>query len=578
VRKLDEQWREPIIFGAAGDSTLDEIDEIISAGLKSGLARWNERAAAQVTWDKFADKYAPQFAVQPGTGSPGTVPLGSAPVVSTQNITVFLDDFTRTSTELVGTSPSVGGTWQGATGQYELANNRVQPKLASATLPTTVATRTRPMWAPVTNALRDGCDGTWRMLVRVSTSTAGRSLGTDVYGPVCANGDAVWIQADYSDFAPSVTVQSRINGVQRTVMTLPAGALATKTADQSALFTIVISGLLITASIGSSSASDNLLPAERTALAKHDRVQFGTSDPRFVLDQVFVPARRTTTSPAPVQTVLPGSGLQTFIYNGAIAGSTLREQIDRFDRMYPLPMDFFIIGSGLNYANRPASDLIADYEEIIARARMKSPSVLPVIVLQNPLYPDPTRPASRITDHETRTRALGVWAAKQGYMIVNTYDLFLAQPDGGASYVDALGAHPNSLGRALQAGALRDALWAVSRRGQTSGPGTAPGSSSVAFTVPATMNGTTVTIAYRAVRGGVETGETQVSVTALPHSFFGLFGGKWLPQTSPFDAGGQEAELGWAYPGPGTYPGGGLYPGATPYPGSTLFPDTFYPS
>jgi hypothetical protein len=578
IRMLDDQAGAPFVFGAAFDSTGDELDEIISAGLRMAMARWNERATAQLTWDKALDRYPAQATVQSGTGSAGTVPLGDAPVTSTQNVTVFLDDFTRTSAELVGTMPNTGGAWQGTSGQYEVANDRVQAKLTGATPATAAASRTKPMWAPVTNSLRDGCDGAWRMLVRVSTATDGRSLGTDVYGPVTASGDAIWIQADYSDAAPSVTVRLRVSGIQRTVMTLPASALAAGTADQSKLFSLVISGSSVTANVGGSSMSDNLSPAEIAALGKYDRVQFATNDPRFVLDQVFAPARRTTTSPAPTQTIVPGSGLQALIYNGAIAGSTLQDQLDRFDRMYPLPMNAFIIGGSLNYANRTAADLIAEYEALIARARVKSPNVLPIIVMQNPLYPDPTRPASRISDHQARVRALGVWAAANGYMLVNTFDAFLAQTDGGSSYVDELGAHPNSLGRALQAQVLRDALWAVSRRGQTGGGSGLAGGATVSFTVPATMDGIDVVLAYRAVRGGVETGETQVTVKALPHSFFGLFDGEWHPISSPFDIADTEAEIGWSYPGPETYPGNSLYPGSIPYPSLALYPDNFYPA
>jgi hypothetical protein len=479
IARLDNRAPEPIVFGGAFDSTGDEADEIITAGLDQALVRWPERSAAELAWEKVADKYGAQFTLQNGIGggTPSTVPLGTAPVVTTQNVTIFQDDFNRTVAELVG-SPAgpiglVNSPWQGVAGQYrvEAANGgRIAPIVTTTNPVRSLASRTTPVWAPTRTDARDRADGTWRFNARVSPKTIGSvPFGTDFYGPSCPNGDTIWMALDYNGVSATAVVKVRVGGVTRTVLTMPQEALLPSVADQSAQYILTLSGVQVTAQIipngGSAfTVQDSLTPDEVTALSKHDRVMLGSDDPRFIVDQVFVPVRQSSTSPAPVQTIVPGIGLQTYVYNGAIAGSTLRDQIDRFDRMYPLPMDFFVIGGSLNYSNRPPADLIADVTELVGKAKAKNPNVLPIVVMQSPLYTDPSRPASRLTDHENRTRAVGAFARSQGWMVVNAFDAFLAQPDGGRSMMDALGGHPNGTGRALMASLLRDSLWAPSQR------------------------------------------------------------------------------------------------------------------
>jgi lysophospholipase L1-like esterase len=475
IAKLDDQNPAKWILAIAADSTADEGDEWPAGVREAFAALWPERAVAERRFNKSTDEYVPQVVWQNGTGSAGTAviaPPSTEDTVTITNKVVFSDDFRRNSDDVVGSSPQTGGTWQGPAGQHRVFMNTATEGVLEG-LPGRTDINQRNHAATLTHAT--GADGVWGTLIRLTTRTDGNR--TDIYGPlVSSTGSAVYLRLAYGITSSTHLLElvSRVGSTERVIATFPAGTLAENTADQIIEARIEIQGTdTIVATLGTRKVSGTVTAAELAAWAGWDRVQFASTDPRFRLDHFVAIKSIITVVPGQTDPIdnTPGVGLQAAVYNGAIAGSVISAQLERLAKLYPVRPDLLLIGHGLNYATTTPSDFLAEIQAFVDAFLVLHPGVPVGILTQNPRYQVDGAPTDRVPAHKARQDAIAGYAAAKGWLYIDTFSAFAVLPDGGRSYVDTDGVHPNASGRALQRGIVSAAITSISRRGGASEPG-----------------------------------------------------------------------------------------------------------
>ncbi|PPF56101.1 hypothetical protein C5B94_04045 [Clavibacter michiganensis] len=475
IAKLDDKDPAKWVLAIAADSTADEADEW-PGGVKQAFADlWPERAVAERRFNKATDEYVTQVTWQNGTGSPGTVviaPPSNEDTVTITNKVVFSDDFRRTSTDVVGSSPQTGGTWQGPTGQHRVTMPTTTEGVVEGLTGRTDINQ-RIYAAAATHPT--GADGIWSTLIRLTTKSDGSR--TDFYGPlVSTTGSGVYLRLAYGikQATHLLELVGRVGSAERVLATFPAGTLTEDKADQILEARIEIQGTAkVTAKLGTQEISGTVTQQELDAWAGWDRVQFASTDPRFRLDYVVAVASTIKTTPAQTGTptdVVPGVGLQAAVYNGAIAGSIISAQLERIAKLYPVKPDLLLIGHGLNYTTTTPADFLAAIQDFVDAFLTKWPGTAIGILTQNPRYQVDGVPTDRVPAHKARQDAIAAYAAAKGWLYIDTFSAFMALPGGGKSYVDADGVHPNAEGRALQRGLVTAAITAASTRGTGTRP------------------------------------------------------------------------------------------------------------
>jgi hypothetical protein len=503
MARLRNKVTADFVWGIASDSTGDELTEGLPAGLKAFAAACiPDVAVGMPLWNKALDRYADLPVVfQDGTGKLGVPPglgaiTGGSGSTDQRKVIVFSDNFNRVATDIVDSSPQTGGKWQGQTGQYELQGVVAQNKLASTTPPLSAAQLGNPVYALMAASDRDGLDGTWSTLLRLNTATNGRLYTTRFWGPALGNGDGLYWEAEYTGVAATanapaageatIKLVSKVGSTIRTVLTMPSTILEVGKIDQFRAIAITIEGADVIVSIDAfTPVTGKLLGSELTAWAGHDRVQFASNDDRFRADYVQAHVMLTTTiggdtgadvmGGTPVQ---PGTGRQLYIYNGAIAGSIADDQVKRFARMFPLPLDVLFVNHGLNYTTVTGPAFLVAIEALLVAHRTVHPgSPDPAIVplTQNPRFQVAGVPADRVPAHKVRQDALRAGAPSRGWFLIDTWQSFVARSDSGLAAIDSDGVHPNAIGRALQRDDVNERLTLVYNTGTGSGGSTGGG-------------------------------------------------------------------------------------------------------
>jgi hypothetical protein len=478
INKLDSKAPSKFIVAAAADSTADESDEWFEGAWKAIFAgSYPERAVALRRFNKGTDQYAAQVTWQEGSGSVGTAVTGTeagGPVKSTKTVFLFSDTFNRTADDLIGTrAETASAAWIGAAGQYSLPNAAVVgARLVSTSPPVSAASADTPVCAFVEDGAHDDLDGKWSTLFRLSTATNGRTFTTRFWGPLSESGDGIWLDMVYSDSTVAAQVVGNLGANIRTIATFPASVLETNKVDQFVKFDLSIAGRALTAQLGSAKVTGTITETELAAWKTYDRVQFGSNDDRFRLDYVTLAAQQTTITQStgtPV-TILPGVGLQAAVYNGAIAGSKIEDQLSRFEKLYPVRPDLMMIGHGLNYEADSPTVFLASIQAFVDKLLAVYPGTPIAIISQNPRYPADGVPASRIPDHEARQKAIASYASARQWLFIDTFAAFEKLPDGGLGYTTD-DKHPNAAGRAVQVACVREALSSIG----TGNPGSSAG-------------------------------------------------------------------------------------------------------
>jgi hypothetical protein len=477
--KLDSKSAAKFIVAAAADSTADETDEWFEGAWRAIFAAsYPERAVALRRFNKATDQYSAQVNWQNGTGSPGTAVTGTeagGPVSSTKTVFLFSDSFNRTTDELIGSrAETSSAAWIGATGQYTLPNaSVVAARLVSTSPPVSGGNPDTPVCAFITDAPHDDLDGKWSTSFRLSTATNGRTYRTRFWGPLSESGDGLWLDMVYSDSMVAVQLAGNLGANIRTVASFPASVMETNKVDQFLKFDLTIKGRALTAQLGTSTVTGVVTEQELAAWKAYDRVQFGSNDDRFRLDYVTLAAQQTTVTEStgtPV-TISPGVGLQAAVYNGSIAGSTIEDQLVRFEKLYPVRPDLMMIGHGLNYEADSPTVFLASIQAFVDKLQSVYPGTPVAIISQNPRYPAAGVPASRVPDHEARQKAIAAYAAARQWLFIDTFSAFEKLPDGGLGYVID-DKHPNAAGRAVQVATVRAGLTSIA---STTPPGVATG-------------------------------------------------------------------------------------------------------
>jgi hypothetical protein len=410
-----------------------------------------------------------QSTPDPGTG-------GGGGGTSVQTITVFSDTFNRTESDLVGSrAETAAGAWGGTAGQYELQGATVQNKLVSQFV--TAADVDKPMYARMEEDAGTGIDGKWATLLRLSTATNGRTHTTRFWGPLDEDQNGIYVELVYSNTSIAGAIRCRMGADVRTLAQLPSDVLASNKTDQFISLDIVTAGTTVTATINGKSTVGTINAGELAELTNMSHVQFASNDDRFRADFVVAAIRRTVTSStmstasvdmtatAAVSATASGVGLQAQVYNGAIAGSVIRDQRDRITRMYPKRPNVLVIAHGMNFTDASVETFWSEIDGFYRDFSAVWANVPVMIVMQNPRYQVAGVPTSRVPDHERRQLSIPAGAKQRGWIVADCFNAFKALPDGGVSYVAADGVHPNASGRALMVRIVKAAIVALTARG-----------------------------------------------------------------------------------------------------------------
>lgn len=144
-----------------------------------------------------------------------------------------------------------------------------------------------------------------------------------------------------------------------------------------------------------------------------------------------------------------------FLYNAGTTGQAVAYSADvtRFAKQTPMEScQLAFINYGHNEGSTAPAAYRTAYDALAQQVVTKYPDAGVVVMTQNPRY----SPATNVTAHAQRNRAIRDLAATRRYGLVDAYSAFLA--GGGAALVDTDGIHPLPAGKTLWANKVIDYL------------------------------------------------------------------------------------------------------------------------
>lgn len=195
--------------------------------------------------------------------------------VGAVNGVVLSDTFTRTATELVGTSPDVGpAAWAGATGKWSVSGTRAVGKGATLSL-TTASIGARG-------------DTALTALARWATNeTVTKELRFYVKNVDSANGLYLNLRSQSSG-VPLLTVSKRIANTATVIATFPGNAIPGSSPAADFPVEISLVGLVVTATVNGVTVTANLSEAEAAALASSSAIAIASDSVNHETDNLSV--------------------------------------------------------------------------------------------------------------------------------------------------------------------------------------------------------------------------------------------------------------------------------------------------
>lgn len=337
------------------------------------------------------------------------------------------DTFTRTVTDLVGSTSDNGKVWAGTTGKWSTDGESAVPTggagpvafnvgARDATLTAQLVVVTSPPAAAVNRRFYVGSSsailtsGVWAGFGISTTGNPSLSLWKTIGG--------VSTQIGATSFATGLTGGSD---------TPQSATLKLEVSIQNVSATLTVNGTPVT-------ISGTITEADYAALGTFAGFVNVEALPASTANKV---SSITLETPATAATF---DGLVAI--NGAVGGVTLAYQQSRLATMFPTsePIDVLILTTGHNYGTMTGAAFTAALESFLTDWFALHPASDVLLTSQNPQFAPAPSPAA----HAERQAALRAWAAKSGYEYLPVFERFVAEPDGGVSLVGADGIHPTT--------------------------------------------------------------------------------------------------------------------------------------
>jgi len=397
VAKLDQA--EPLTVAAFGDSTFaGRAGTWIPRLLRNVASRWTRFTVENRAWSDITetDYYTTQLIAQ-GRGGES---IG--------------DDFTYTGDINTKTPTIKGGAWSSPAGVWVADGSGVAPTSSNSTRARSTAAATG--------------DRRFITRLRFTADVADSGKFIALYPATTDNANELEIRITFgASGSPALALYTSIGGVFTQVGTnAPIASIAGPSATENAIDVLVkISGTTVTITANDTTVNYTLTSGAATAVAAMTGIGFrSTLTTMKIVSIRAVPAA----SANPLLTML----------NNSKAGTTLSYQTGKLAMMFPLTPDVVLIGSSHNEAAQTSDAHTAEIQAFITAVKGYAPNAAVVLVGQNPRI----SPATNVTAHAARVKALREFARKNGYGYLPIYENFISRPDGGASYIDTDGIHP----------------------------------------------------------------------------------------------------------------------------------------
>ncbi|WP_413354010.1 SGNH/GDSL hydrolase family protein [Microbacterium sp. 1P06AB] len=423
-RALDMADPSRIVVACAGDSTGDSSIEWFARAWRTRMAlTWPRRQAEYRQWVVANTAYDPAVQWQAG----GTPARPEVPGTPTPDQDTFLDTFTRSVTDLAGTAPEYGAGSFAATSGTWSADGSAAVRIGSGS--SVLLGRTTGKQTP---------DGVWRARVSADWSQG----GTTTFRGAAAAQSQNHLQIALAPLtsAAQAKLQKNIAGTVTDLATFPADVIPLSVTALD--LEIKIEGTSVTASVNGVQVTGVLSSSDVSTLTNALYIGVATALIGLRIDRMQATGVKIAGG-SPAVPAVPADGGPLVAYNASVAGSTAEKQIEYLDQMFPERPDLLFINHGHNYVSTVTTEqYLESIDALVAAVRQKYDSQIPVVVLsQNPRF----APAPRVEQHRTRQIALRAHALNNGWGYIPSFEAFLAQPDGGVSFVHTDGVHPTGV-------------------------------------------------------------------------------------------------------------------------------------
>jgi lysophospholipase L1-like esterase len=405
VTKLDQRQASATMV-VLGDST----------GVPPTTGKWVDSLAASIGVKWPACKTT--NALWGGTSYPAPTTVATGVISKTS----ASDTFTRTSADLIGSTPDTGGVWvSSSSGKYTVDGSKA--------LFTNGGTGVTAQRLPVTTP------GRLKTSVNLTCIyDGGAHSGTyQVLSSYIDGSNFFWIQATLNGAGSSIAFKvSTTAGGTVTAATLTGAqcGLSTNLSAQTIPFSIehTVNGTVIfTCGTGTSTYT----------LAAGDDTTFATSGAQGgfwsqVNDHSWDNITITTASP-------PSTTLA--IYNGSVSSTKADYPLTRIPAMLPVAPDVVFISYGHNHTTDSPATFQTALDTLVTAIHGQWPGVPIVIVGQNP----EKSPATNAAYHLLREQSKRAYAKSKGYGYLAAFEAFQGQNFPG-DFIQSDGVHPSTSG------------------------------------------------------------------------------------------------------------------------------------
>ncbi|OZF51282.1 SGNH/GDSL hydrolase family protein [Rhodococcus sp. 14-1411-2a] len=393
-------------IGIIGDSTGNSPTEWADLHATYLAAKDTDRRCEILHWNETTQAMDAATVVQPGIAG------ASAGVV-------FHDTFTRTATEIVGSTPDVGPAWIGdssnSSGDWSL-DGTAALRTADATNGYVVANggvdaNSRVTFDFTVGAATGGGDNQSRYAFRyLNTQTL-----LWVFISITNSGSATaFLRKTIANVTTTITQQTFT--IDTASSAAPVSLVCEVVGDS---VTVTVNGTVITATL----TADDL-----AALAGSTKAAFGYGR----AGNRMLEFKMETTNQVTARLLR--------VYNASQSGSTLAYQQSRLATMLPESLDLVYINSCHNYSSDTIATYIPKVEEFVTALRTVQPTASIVISSQNLRR----SPADNIAAHVSRMSALKSYAVKRGYGYLPVAEAWASSAADPASLMLADGIHPST--------------------------------------------------------------------------------------------------------------------------------------
>lgn len=415
--------------GAGLVAALDQKRTAVLAILSDSTALATHGEWPSLLGAALIDRY-PQTLIRHRVYNSGTSTYAAPTTIHSgaSTVTGFADNFNRTASELVGSSPQIGAPWDGNLAKWSIngtaatssaSGNTIRASMTHAgeqsmDVSLSVATNANPF-----NCFIHYVDATNFLILEINPAGTGNVYLKTAYGSTTTIDTATFAEAGITDAS--------------------ATPVAVTIAD------FQLSGTTVSATVGSATLSASITTPQRDLYLTGTQVGFfsgGTVQVSVTDLSVSVNATAANTLD---------------IYNGAVGSTKADYPRTRIAQMVPVDPDAVVFSYGHNHTTETPATFETALDLTIDALHATYPDTPVIIGGQNPQY----APTPDADEHNARQADLRRYTRAAGYGYAPVFEAFMTQTNPQAG-VKADGVHPNATGAGWWADAVEAYLSGLS--------------------------------------------------------------------------------------------------------------------